>query len=622
MKNLKAIIVLLLCAVLVVGAVGCTTTTTKVITDADIVGSDGRFIYTVIYDDDASEDLEVETSNLTRQLRETFDIRVDRSNDEKAAEPETEAYEILVGNTNRKESKEALEYLNSTRLNATRDFLIKVMGEKIVIVANSDEVLMKAVRYFTTTYAVGYAEFTPLGEGYEYIHKEEYAVTDATLAGNSLNEYVVVTPSIQSLLWSEKVDKFITNILDNAGISLKEIRHDVAATDKEILIGNTNRDTGVSVSGDKWIIKVVGNKLVVKGGNDLALASALDALLDIEEKCIENKEPFALAKDFVLEGTTKTGDKAYAYTWGDEFNGKSIDRRFWQDYDGNTRISTVSCMGGRAFRGDGRDCYVQNGNLYVPSVRYNRVDFQHSQTSTNRTMEFRYGVVEMLVQFPEYPITTALWGGYGGYEVVNGKKVPKTYTQRMELDIVENFGNPNQYAANVHNWYTSEDMAGNNIEGHYSLDGGKYGTAKRYKYKGKDENDTLATGFHLYSLRWTPYEMVFAFDGEPYFVFDLTTYEKGADYTRMPQHLIFGSAYGSTGYGADVIEDDAPLISSIIMDYVRIYQTNEFDSILWETPEKTYSPSLPWEEQLSLTTIRDQFSEMIEKHHSLIPQQY
>ena len=65
--------------------------------------------------------------------------------------------------------------------------------------------------------------------------------------------------------------------------------------------------------------------------------------------------------------------------------------------------------------------------------------------------------------------------------------------------------------------------------------------------------------------------------GEPYFVFDLTTYDKGADYARMPQHLIFGSAYGSTGYGADVIEDDAPLIRSIIMDYVRIYQTNEFD---------------------------------------------
>ena len=72
MKNLKSIIVLLLCAVLVVGTVGCTTTTTKVITDADIVGSDGRFIYTVVYDADVSEAVSDETRNLSSQLRETF----------------------------------------------------------------------------------------------------------------------------------------------------------------------------------------------------------------------------------------------------------------------------------------------------------------------------------------------------------------------------------------------------------------------------------------------------------------------------------------------------------------------------------------------------------------------
>jgi len=621
MKNLKSLIVLLLCAVLVVGTVGCTTTTTKVITDADIVGSDGRFIYTVVYSKDASDELAMETSNLSKQLRETFDIRVDRGSDEKIKEPETDAFEILVGNTNRKESKEALEYLNSTRLNTTNDYLIKVTGQKIVIVANSDEVLLKAVRYFTTTYAIGYAEFTPLGEGYEYLYKAEYAVKDATIVGNPLADYVVVVPSIQSLLWSESVTKFIDSVKENAGIEIKKIKHDTAPTEKEIIIGNTNRETGVSVSGDKWIIKVVGSKLVVKGGNDLALATALKELLKLEEKCVKNKEPFALAADFVLEGTAAKGEKEYALTWGDEFNGKSIDRRFWQDYNGNARVSTVSCMGGHAFRGDGRDCYVQNGNLYIPSVRYSRIDFQHSQTSTNDTMMFRYGVVEMLCQFPEYPITTALWGTNGGYEVINGKKVPKAYAQSMELDIVENFGNPLSYAANVHNWYTSEDYAGNNVDGHYSLDGGKYAAAKRFTYEGKDKKDTLATGYHLYSLRWTPYEMVFAFDGEPYFVFDLTKYEKGADFTRMPQHLIFGSAYGSTGYGADVIKDDAPLISSIIMDYVRIYQTNEFESILWETPADSYSPSLPWEEQLSLTT-RDEFSSMIEKRKSMIPQQY
>jgi len=606
MKNLKKIIILLLCAILVVGTAGCTTTTTKVITDADIVGSDGRFIYTVVFPKGTEDDnLKREITNLSKQLRETFDIRVDAGSDEKIAEPETEAFEILIGNTNREESKNALDYLNSTRLNTLEDYLIKVMGEKIVIVANSNEVLIKALRYFTTTYAIGYAEFTPLGDGYEYIFKQEYAVNDATIAGTTIRDYSIVVPEISSFLWCEKATQFAENFKENVGIEVKVVKDNKAtATEKEIVIGNTNRNAKVSVSGNDWIIKMVGSKLVINGGNDLAIADAMDALIDLQNKCISNKEPFALAANFELKGTYSRKDKNYYMSWNDEFNGKTLDRTYWQDYFGNVRVSTPSIYGGHSFRGDARDCYVSNGSMKVPGIRRSDIDFEQGQTSTNNTMAFRYGIVELLVKNAKHPVTTALWAGTPTYILENGKKVGNNYAQKMELDILENFGQENKITSHVHNWFNDIDMNGATIGGHNSITGTKNYSDSQWEYQ-SDDGKTLSDEFHLYSIRWTPYEIAFAFDGDEYYTMDLTDYKYGTAFTRQPQYLIIGASYGAPAYGPAVYPKDIPLISSIEVDYVRIYQTDIYkdSNIMWKTPEYgTYKPELPREEQDSLTT--------------------
>lgn len=606
MKNLKSIIVLLLCAVLVVGTVGCTTTTTKVITDADIVGSDGRFIYTIVFPKGTeNKSIKNEITNLSKQLRETFDIRVDAGSDEKIKEPETEAFEILIGNTDREESKAALDYLNSTRLNTLEDYLIKVMGEKIVIVANSDEVLVKALRYFTTTYAIGYAEFTPLGDGYEYIFKQEYVVNDAIVAGTSISKYSVVVPTISSFLWSEKVNEFVESFKENAGIDVKVVKDNkVAATEKEIVIGNTNRNAKVSVAGNDWIIKMVGSKLVINGGNDLAIADAMDALLELQNKCVSNKEPFSIATDFELKGTYSRKDKNYYMSWNDEFNGKTLDRTYWQDYFGNIRVSSGSIYGGHSFRGDARDCYVSNGSMKVPGIRRSDIDFQQSQTSTNNTMAFRYGICEMLVKLAEHPVTTALWAGTPNYILENGKKVGNNYAQKMELDILENFGDENLITCHVHDWFNDTAINGSQISGHNSITGTKNYSNSRWNYE-SDDGKTLADGFHLYSIRWTPYEIAFALDGDEYYTMDLTDYKYGVAFTSQPQFLIIGASYGASTYGPVIYPKEIPLISSIEVDYVRIYQTDIYkdENIMWKTPEYgAYKPELPREEQDSLTT--------------------
>ncbi len=608
MKNIKRFIALFLCLAMVVGAVGCTTTTTKVITDADIVGSDGRFLYTVVYADGISDLILDEARNLSSQLRETFDIRVDRGSDVKIAEPETEAYEILIGNTDREESKTALDYLNGTRLNTEKDYLIKVMGEKIVIVANTDEVLAQAVRYFTTTYAIGYAEFTPLGEGYEYLFKAQYSISGASIAENPLNEYVIVTPAIKSLTWGDKIREFRENLKASSGIELNAVKHDVAPTDKEIVVGNTNRETGVNPSENDWIIKVVGKKLVVNGGSDLAIAEAMDALLELEAKCAKNKEPLAFDANFELKGTYKRDDSNYYFTWSDEFSGKTLDRTTWEDVDMNNEMVT-SVYGGKSFKADARDAYVSGGSMHIPAKLLSRKDFQQGQVATNRTMTFQYGVIEIMGKFPAYPITTAFWSLAAPYEVIDGVVTPKTRIQQLELDFLENFGEPCDFSSHLMNWFTNEDLAQNTTAGtSWTTGGSKWGLGNRYYFKGK-EGETLADAYHLYSVRWTPYEISFAFDGDIYHTIDLLAYSdfRGGQYSRTPIYILIGASYGDPWYTRLKLPDyeDMPRYSNLSIDYVRLYQTDTYkeENVYWRTPVTQYIPDLPKEVQDAHTTF-------------------
>lgn len=609
MKNIKRFIALFLCLAMVVGAVGCTTTTTKVITDADIVGSDGRFLYTVVYADGMSDLILDEARNLSSQLRETFDIRVDRGSDTKISEPETEAYEILIGNTDREESKTALEYLNSKRFNSQKDYLIKVMGEKIVIVANDEYVLAQAIRYFTNTYAVGYAEFTPLGEGYEYIHQQEYAVSEATIAGNSLKDYVIVSPAIKSLTWGDKIRVFIENLKADTGIEISSVKHNVAPTDKEIVVGNTNRETGVKVSGNDWIIKVVGAKLVVTGGSDLAIADAMDALIEYAAKCAQNSEPFVLGNDFELKGTYKRDDSNYYFTWGDEFEGKKFNHSVWEDVDVNPKWSN-SVFGGKTFRTDGREAYLENGIMQIPGKLTSRIDFQQGQVATNRTMTFQYGIIEMMVKFPAYPMTTALWSLAADYEVIDGVVKPKSRVQQLELDFLENFGEPCNFYSHLMNWFTDEDLNKTPIPStNWTTGGSKWGIGNQYFFEGK-EGETLADAYHLYSVRWTPYELSFAFDGEVYHTIDLLAYSdyRGGQYSRTPIYILIGVSYGDPAYGRVRYPEykDLPRNSNLSVDYVRLYQSDEYknENVFWYTPITTgYVPDLSKEEQDANTTF-------------------
>lgn len=552
----------------------------KKLTEADFMAEDGTFLYTLIYPNGSESDNSyTEVKNIYSQLRITFEIKVIRKNDTEAAEAD-DTYEIVCGNTSRAVTAEASAALAANRDNCINDFIVKVIGRKIVIYGGNETATLNGLRYFVETFCQDVEAFAELKDGFEYIKTNEYAIKSVSIAGKSLNEYTVVVPKKHSLLWTDGVESLIDGFFEDAGMVVEAVKDtEVEAAPCEILIGNTNRAESKAVTGNRWVVKAENGKLVVNGSDDVQICAAIAHLTDMQRKCAEEGTAFEIPADYSASGKAEKDETSYYLSWHDEFNGKTLDRTIWQDLSWNS-TEDPSVMGGTVYKPDSRDVYVKDGKMVVPAKRLSREDFQAGQPTTEGTLAARYGVIEFYAKFPQYPVTTALWAQTPGYELdpVKGK-VSVTRAGTMELDIVETFGSETKYNANVHNWFTNEDMNYSAVSGHISLDGGKYGTKKTFTYK----EGSLADDYHYYSLRWTPYEMVFAFDGDPYFTYDLTK-ETGTAYTNLPQYFLTGVSYGSVGYGPAVIKDDAPKESALYIDFFRIYQTDAYDSILWLTP--------------------------------------
>ena len=91
--------------------------------------------------------------------------------------------EILLGNTNRDESIEALEYLNTKA--SGNSYIIKIYEHKIVILGNNENSTYAAMNYFIETYVDGreMSGTIALAEGFEYVATdvaEKYYLNDFT----------------------------------------------------------------------------------------------------------------------------------------------------------------------------------------------------------------------------------------------------------------------------------------------------------------------------------------------------------------------------------------------------------------------------------------------------------
>lgn len=576
------IFLFVICIILLFSSCGCQKSqSAKVLTENDLIGQDGCYLYTIVSAeaDSTDDDIKKETGNLKKQLTETFDIKVNTGTDKKIKANDAN-YEILIGNTTRKESKSALKLLTEKRIQNVDDWMIKVIDKKICIVSVSESNLAKAIRYFNVNYCTKLSDFAKLKDGFEYSYSKEYEVKDATgvaIGGTPINKFVIVTSREKSYLYSKKLLEFADIFKEKYGIEIKSVLDTEEESQYEIIVGNTGRAISAenTPKNEDYVIALIGDKLVINGGNDIATAYGVQRILDMESEARNSGTAFKIDKDFKEAGTAVLKENEYHFSWSDEFNG-SLDRTVWGDQIGGDS-SAPSPNGGTTYIRGSKNAFTRDGCLVLPSKRLNDTDFERTGIMTRRSFAFRYGVIEFRAKLAPPPMCSSFVGYPPDFLINNGKRQEMPSIKNyMELDIYENFGQTDWLASNLHHWWTDGSL-------HTSLDGTKYAEQKKYYFP---EGAEWYNSFHIFSTEWTPYGVTYSIDGEPYFEYDMSQIED-VGFAQIPIDLAMAGGYSTASYYLQKkIPDDAPKYGEYLIDYIRVYQNDKYDNILMFDPVK------------------------------------
>ncbi len=149
---MKKIISVLMCAVmllsLAVSFSACKDDVTE--TPEEAVGyaiSD----FTIVYPERASNDIKAAAGAIKNRIDESAKVTLSVKDDWTAPGEDTASTkEILVGKTNRVESKAALEKLNT--VSSEKAYIIEATANKIVIVGKNDDITVRALKVFATNF--------------------------------------------------------------------------------------------------------------------------------------------------------------------------------------------------------------------------------------------------------------------------------------------------------------------------------------------------------------------------------------------------------------------------------------------------------------------------------------
>lgn len=561
------------------------------------LNDEGRFIYTITRtgDENAASEIMDGAKEIRTALKDNFDVKITMVKDN-IVEDYDGNYEILVGNTNREESTIAYNKLINNRANHSKDFIVAVIGDKICIQAVNNAVLLNACQWFAQTFCASLDTWATLKTKYEFIYEAPVTLLNNTVNGVNLGTYTVVIPRYFVYV-SGIIAEDITSLYSKNNYSMSLVHDTTEAVKNEILVGDTNREESkaVKVEGDNYIIKVVGDKLVVKGGNDVATRTALEYLYGEIKKSGDTGVTFNWSDGHTINGKyDPTAKGAYTLNWNDEFEGSTIDLSKWGDYYNDTMTASAdSCLGGKLYwqnifkesqyQGNAqRLIYQADGNLHMGAQRITDKDFLRSQIATYYTMIYRYGLIEIRANLADAPATVSLWlnGGTTGNETFTNRFGPQNRSCMTEIDILENYGSSESYGSAIHRWWQQFDKTGApaSTSGHSGIGGiamysGKSKNNHTLKYSEIYGGD-LNADFHVFSFYWDETCYKFAFDGKKYFDYQFEDNNSVSVHCLM-NYFIMRCTMGNATYGTTYEPGKHTEFTELLVDYVRIYQSED-----------------------------------------------
>ena len=211
----------------------------------------------------------------------TMEIVTDKLEENHNVYKENE-YEILIGDTNRKESGEVLTNL------LLNDYGYGQVGTKLVIKGGSEEALIEGIKAFQKNIVVAKKGMTIdrdtfYSGRFDTLVTKEYLAQDMMINGVHISEYAIVFPARSELFESELARRMADHLTLISGYSIPYYADSKDAQGKEILIGKTNRDftatttSGAAVEYNNGYIAVVGSTPYDYGLAQEKLSDMIDA---------------------------------------------------------------------------------------------------------------------------------------------------------------------------------------------------------------------------------------------------------------------------------------------------------------------------------------------------------
>ena len=556
------------------------------------IGEDGRFLYSLVKGKESSATVDNGFKAVRTAIKENFNCKVTAVKDDVLEEADG-AYEILIGDTNRAASAEAKRIVTENRANNAYDFIIKVIGNQICIQAVNDDMVVVACEWFAQTFCKDLESWSMLKADYEFIYQPETKTNECMVAGMDLGMFTVVKPVEMSYLIGIEVEELIENY-KKAGLTMNYIEDIDPVSTYEIIVGNTTREESkaVAVEGDNYIIKVVGTKLIVKGGSDLATFRAVRHLNELVAKTAEG-EPINWTDGYVINGKYDAKEEGtYTLNFNDDFNGSTLDFNKWGDYNAQSGRTAKSCLGGTNWYANPKNestaygkplphknVYVADGNLVLSTYKLNDTDFVGTYCSTFTSMVFKYGVWEVRGKQSLSPGCMSYWTNGAGSQIYPYHDGGLSRACMTEVDLIETMGSQTWFASNVHRW--------GNDGVHNSMDGvSKYlvkGNDKRVNIDLERENGDMTENFHTYSMYWDDECMKFAFDGKTYVTYDFKDEESVSVHCNM-NYINLHFRMGDATYGRTWKEGEHPEYVEAYIDSIKVYQTDAINSQMMYGP--------------------------------------
>ena len=197
---------------------------------------------------DLASDMEKEAMmRLKNAIKSGLDIDLPSSTDWIGADQYEREREIIIGDTERAASIQAKKGL------AFGDFVIKKVGEQIVIVGGSDSATLKAVDFFTSHFINVYGGCLdiPAGDGYTYEHS--YLFDSLSIDGTDIADFqLYASPEVDISGLPEYIAENIYGVL-------LPVAQEISANKKYIIFD----DSGLVADGFSVELKYDGNLYVV-----------------------------------------------------------------------------------------------------------------------------------------------------------------------------------------------------------------------------------------------------------------------------------------------------------------------------------------------------------------------